>query len=75
MYIVPRWIFAISLYIFVVLLIFATRPSIFFTTDGKIKPLGVGLREGKSIFGLSLFLPLIAVFCYFIGISIRLALT
>lgn len=75
MYIVPRWVFAIVLYIFTVLLIFAIRPSLFFTPDGKMKPLGVGFKEGKSVFALSLFLPLIAFLCYYIGISIRLALT
>lgn len=75
MYIVPRWVFALALYIFVVLLIFAIRPSIFFTQDGKIKPLGVGFKEGKSVFALSFFLPLTAFLCYYIGISVRLALT
>ena len=75
MYILPRWVFAIALYIFVVLIIFALKPSLFFKDDGTIKPLGVGFKEGNSVFGLSLFLPLVALICYYIGITIRLALT
>lgn len=75
MYILPRWLFAIALYLFVVLIIFALKPSLFFEDDGTIKPVGVGFKEGKSVFGLSLFLPLIALLCYYIGITIRLAIT
>jgi len=74
MYIVPRWVLAISIYIFIVLIIFATRPSVFFTKEGRIKPLGVGFKDGKSVFALPITLPIIALLCYYIGISIRLAL-
>ena len=61
MYILSRWVFAVVLYIFVVLVVFAIKPSIFFSDDGTIKSLGVGFKEGKSVFALSLFLPLIAL--------------
>ena len=64
---IPRWIVALILYLLIVLLLFATKPSIMFDKNGKIKEFGIGLSQGKSLFAPAVVLPILAVFCFFIA--------
>jgi hypothetical protein len=75
MYIVPNWLFAIIIYTFIILIIFLTKPSVFFTKEGKVKSLGVGFKDGKSVFALPLALPILALLSYYISITIKLGLS
>lgn len=64
---IPRWIVALVLYLLIVLLLFATKPSLMFAQDGRMKEFGVGLSKGKSLFAPALMLPILAVVCFFIA--------
>ena len=55
---------SILLYIFIVILIIYTKPSIFFDKYGKLKETGCG--NGKVIFSLPMALVLSSIFIYFI---------
>jgi hypothetical protein len=55
---------SILIYIFIVIVIIYTKPSIFFDKNGKMKETGCG--EGKIIFSLPMALVLSSIFIYFI---------
>ena len=55
---------SILIYIFIVIFIIYTKPSIFFDKNGKMKETGCG--EGKIIFSLPMALVLSSIFIYFI---------
>lgn len=75
MIVLHRLIIALILYVFCILLIFATRPSLMFKADGSPKEFGVGLIDGKSIFALSFVLPVLAFICYFVSCIVQIAVT
>jgi hypothetical protein len=55
---------SILLYIFIVILILYTKPSIFFDKNSKMKETGCG--NGKVIFSLPMCLVISSIFIYFI---------
>ena len=55
---------SILIYIFIVVVIIYTKPTIFFDNNGKLKETGCG--EGKIIFSLPMALVLSSIFVYFI---------
>jgi hypothetical protein len=55
---------SILIYIFIVVVIIYTKPTIFFDNNGKLKETGCG--EGKIIFSLPMALVLSSIFIYFI---------
>lgn len=63
---IPRIIVAVVLYTFIVLLLLAVKPSLMFDAEGKPKPLGVGMKDGYSIFAPSFSFPLFAVMSYLV---------
>jgi hypothetical protein len=54
---------SILLYIFIVILILYTKPSIFFDKNSKMKETGCG--NGKVIFSLPMCLVISSIFIYF----------
>mgnify|MGYP003344320466 CR=1 FL=1 len=64
---IPRWIVALVLYLLIILSLFATKPALMFSENGKIKDFGVGLSKGKSIFAPAVSFPILAVLCFFIA--------
>jgi hypothetical protein len=64
---IPRWIVALVLYLLIVLLLFAIKPALMFSQDGRMKDFGIGLSNGKSVFAPAVLLPILAVFCFFIS--------
>ena len=55
---------SILIYIFIVVVIIYTKPSIFFNNNGKMKETGCG--DGKVIFSLPMALVVSSIFIYFI---------
>lgn len=70
----PRWIVALVLYLLIILLLFAIKPAIMFTNDGKPKDFGIGLTQGKSILAPCVFFPILAIFCFFMATIIYVAI-
>lgn len=62
---VRRWFLAIVIYLFFVLAILAFRPALMFDLNGNLKPCGLGLKEGNSMFSPCVAFPLLAVCSYF----------
>lgn len=74
MIVLHRLVTALLLYSFFVLVLFALRPSLMFDAAGKPKDFGVGLEEGRSVFALSMILPLGAFMSYIIACTIQFAI-
>ena len=74
MFYVSRWLFAIVLYLILVLLILATKPAIMFDAQGAPKPFGVGIAEGWSVLALPVVLPALAILSYFLAAFLDLAM-
>lgn len=74
MIVIKRLIVSILIYAFIVLIIFATKPAIIFDANGRPKDFGVGLTEGRSVFGLAILLPVFAVVSYIIACTIQIAI-
>lgn len=68
---IPRWLFALTIYILIVYLLITLQPSLMFDSYGKPKEFGVGISEGKSIFAPSFAFPVIAILCYYISSIIQ----
>lgn len=66
-----RLLFAIILYIIIVVTIVFTKPAIMFNSKGEIKKWGLERDENTSIFSLMVVLPLIAIVCYYVGACIE----
>ena len=58
---------SISIIFTIILSLFATKPALMFSENGKIKDFGVGLSKGKSIFAPAVSFPILAVLCFFIA--------
>ena len=68
---IPRWLFALTLYVLVLYLIITLQPSLMFDSYGKPKEFGIGINEGKSVFAPSLIFPILAIVCYYIASIIQ----
>ena len=64
---ISRWIVALVLYSLLVLVLLVARPSLMFDAQGKPKPVGFGLKDGKSMFAPVISFPIIAVVSYIMG--------
>lgn len=71
---IPRWLFALTLYVLIIYLIITLQPSIMFDSYGKPKQFGIGTNEGKSVLAPAFIFPIIAIICYFIASMIQFIL-
>lgn len=69
---VGRWQLAAILYLVLVALLMALRPPCLFQADGSPKPWGVGTDAGKSVIGVQILFPLLAILCYYAVVCIAL---
>jgi hypothetical protein len=65
MFLTSRWVFAMILYVLIIILLIQLKPSLMFDSYGKPKEFGIGFREGKSIFAPIVVFPILALLCYF----------
>ena len=69
-----RWMVAMIMYVFIVLLILAVRPALMFDEHGQPKPFGVGMDDGHhTVFALSIMFPILALVCFVISAVVDLA--
>ena len=68
---IPRWLFALTLYILIIYLLITLQPSLMFDSYGKPKEFGIGSNEGKSVFAPAFVFPVLAILCYFISSIIQ----
>jgi len=68
---IPRWLFALTLYVLVLYLIITLQPSLMFDSYGKPKEFGIGIHEGKSVFAPAIVFPVLAIVCYYISSIIQ----
>lgn len=68
-----RWQFAIVIYLLIVFILLAIKPAFLFTANGEIKEWGIGTDAGKSVFGLQMLIPFIAIVCYYLVVLIAMA--
>jgi hypothetical protein len=75
MVVIPRWLFALTLYVLIIYLIIRLQPALMFDTYGKPKDFGIGFKDGKSVFAPVVIFPVIAILCYFISSIIQFTLS
>ena len=68
---IPRWLFALILYIMSIYLLITLQPPLMFDSYGKPKEFGIGTNDGKSVFAPSFVFPVLAIICYFIASIIQ----
>ena len=66
-----RLLFAIILYVLIVVTILFTKPSIMFNSKGEIKKWGLERDESTSIFSPMIVFPVIAIICYYVAACIE----
>ena len=66
-----RLLFAIILYILIVVTILFTKPAIMFNSKGEIKKWGLERDEHTSIFSPMIVFPVIAIVCYYVAACIE----
>ena len=57
---------SVLIYLILLALLLSIKPSIFYTTDGKIKSFGTG-KQTQSIFPLWMAILVLAVFAFYIS--------
>jgi hypothetical protein len=63
----------IVLYVILVMLIFLTKPAMVFDASSKLKKFNYDEREtSSSLINMEVLLSILAVFCYFIVISLEM---
>ena len=75
MIIIPRWLFAFTLYALIIYLLITLQPALMFDSYGKPKEFGIGFSEGKSVFAPAFTFPVIAILCSFISSIMQFVLT
>ena len=71
---IPRWLFALTLYVLIIYLIITLQPAMMFDPYGKPKEFGIGVSDGKSVLAPAFVFPIIAIICYFIASMIQFIL-
>lgn len=66
-----RLLFAIILYIIIVVTLIFTKPAIMFNSNGEIKKWGLERDENTSTFSLMVVLPVIAIMCYYVAACVE----
>lgn len=68
-----RKIVTIILFVIILLLIFFFKPSLMFNKDGTIK--NFGYTDEESVITIFIAIPIIAIICYIIVLSLELIYT
>jgi hypothetical protein len=68
-----RKIITVFFFITILLIIYLVKPSLMFNKDGTIKEFGY--TEEKSIITIFIAIPIIAILCYIIVLSLELIYT
>jgi len=71
---IPRWLFAVTIYVLIIYLIITLQPAIMFDSYGKPKEFGIGSTDGKSVLAPAFVFPILALLCYFIASMIQFVL-
>tara|TARA_B100000795_G_scaffold269969_2_gene261481 strand:+ start:15955 stop:16176 length:222 start_codon:yes stop_codon:yes gene_type:complete len=68
----PRRIITLTIYLFIVSIIFTTQPYIMFDDEGNMKKFGYKIDEDTTIMPVMLVLPLLALILYLIVLMIEI---
>lgn len=73
--VVRRWQLAIVLYVFTVIGLLWSKPSLMFRPDGSAKNWGSRIDEDVSVFAPSFMFPLLAVLIYMLATTVEMTTT
>lgn len=61
-----RVLYALDIYLLVVILIMVSKPALFFNKDDSVRPFGTGAGENRTVFSLGIAVAIIAIASYYL---------